>query len=105
MAPAPGNQGMVASTSTSQRRRRAASCCRLNGADSGSRAFGNIFVTTRTRMGVAAAVRMQQGLSNFNPDGEAPPGPRPGGRHLCVAHVRLRSLKQPEFIVRVDVAG
>src|SRR4051794_26562808 len=49
-APAPGNQGMVASTSTSQRRPRAASCCRLNGADSGSSAFGKILVTTRTRI-------------------------------------------------------
>src|SRR5262252_6658249 len=49
--PAPGNHGMVASTSTSQRRPSAASCCRLNGADSGSTALGKILVTARTRIG------------------------------------------------------
>jgi hypothetical protein len=38
-------------TSRWQRRARAANCCRLNGADSGSTAFGKIFVIARTRSG------------------------------------------------------
>jgi hypothetical protein len=39
----------VAITSSEQRRASAANCWRLNGADSGSTAFGKIFVIARTR--------------------------------------------------------
>src|SRR5438045_172999 len=46
---APGNQGMVASTSTSQSSRRAANCWRLNGDESGSTAFGKSLVITSAR--------------------------------------------------------
>src|SRR5690348_10616346 len=48
-SPAPGNHGIVPITWSSQRFDRAANCCRLNGADSGSAAFGKIFVIARTR--------------------------------------------------------
>src|SRR5678810_961909 len=48
--PAPGYQGIVASTSTiSQWPARAANCWRLKGAESGSAAFGKILVMIRTR--------------------------------------------------------
>lgn len=49
--PVPGSQGIVASTSTEQRRDSAVICWRLNGADSGSAAFGKIFVIARTFRG------------------------------------------------------
>ena len=65
---APGNQGIGASTSTSQRRPSAAICCRLNGADSGSAAFGKILVITSTRM-AGGRVRMQHPPANFNRHG------------------------------------
>src|SRR5262245_38694428 len=48
-SPAPGNHGIVAATSSSQRRASAANCWRLNGADSGSAWFGKILVIARTR--------------------------------------------------------
>src|SRR5690242_3694061 len=47
--PAPGNHGIVAITSSSHSSASAANCWRLKGADSGSAAFGKIFVIARTR--------------------------------------------------------
>ncbi|KYG04492.1 hypothetical protein BE21_46475 [Sorangium cellulosum] len=49
---APGWYGIAASTSTSQRRDSAASCCRWNAHDSGSTRFGKMRVTQRTRSGL-----------------------------------------------------
>src|SRR5258706_12721680 len=47
---APGNHGIVASTSTSHKRESAANCWRLNGEDRGSTLFGKILVTIKTRI-------------------------------------------------------
>ena len=54
-SPAPGYHGIVARISRSASGASAPSCCRLNGAESGSAAFGKIFVMTRTRRRAAAA--------------------------------------------------
>src|SRR5260221_9345945 len=48
--PAPGNQGIVARISTSQRCARAPNCCRLNGDERGSEQLGKIFVKMSTRI-------------------------------------------------------
>src|SRR5688572_17132582 len=47
-ADAPGNQGIVARTSTSQKPASSANWRRLNGEESGSKPFGKILVKTKT---------------------------------------------------------
>src|SRR5215472_11838750 len=49
-APASGTYGTAASTASSHSLPSSRSCCRLNGALSGSRRFGKIFVIARTRI-------------------------------------------------------